>query len=226
MVRLAAADGATDIVATPHASPEYRYDAAVIDARLAEIRAALPDGPRLHRGCDFHLSYENIQDALAHPRKFTIAGQCYLLVEFPDLAVFPNTAEIFARLLDAGMVPVVTHPERNPLLRQKLDDLASWSAMGALIQLTAGSLLGDWGNHARQCCEALLKRRLVDCIASDAHDTLHRPPVLSRARDYLARQWSPELAALLTEHNPRAILSGQEIERASTRPARKWYRFW
>ena len=225
MVRMAASHGTRTIVGSPHASPEYAYDAALVDERIAEIRAAAPDGPEIVRGCDFHLSFENIQQALVTPRKFTIGGKCYLLVEFPDLAIFPNTAAIFERLMDVGMIPVITHPERNQLLQQKIEEIAKWVERGALIQVTAGSFLGRWGNHARQFSEALMKRRLVHCIASDAHDVKHRPPVLTEAREHIEQHWGKEMGELLTVLNPGAIVEGREIERAKG-SGRKWYRFW
>lgn len=225
MVRMAASHGTRTIVASPHASPEYAYDEAVVDARIAEIAAAVPDGPKIVRGCDFHLSFENIQQALVTPGRYTIGGKCYLLVEFPDLAIFPNTGDIFERLMDTGMIPVITHPERNQLLQQRIDDIARWVERGTLVQVTAGSFLGRWGNHARQFSEALMKRRLVHCIASDAHDAKHRPPVLTEAREQIEKQWGKEMGALLTEVNPGAIVEGREIERTQS-SGRKWYRFW
>lgn len=225
MVRMAASHGTKTIVASPHASPEYAFDEAIVDARIAEIAAAAADGPKIVRGCDFHLSFENIQQALVTPGRYTIGGKCYLLVEFPDLAIFPNTGDIFERLMDSGMIPVITHPERNQLLQQRIDEIAKWAERGTLVQVTAGSFLGRWGNHARQFSEALMKRRLVHCLASDAHDVKHRPPVLTEAREHIEKHWGKEMGELLTEVNPGAIVEGREIERARS-GGRKWYRFW
>src|SRR5216683_323735 len=115
MARMAFEHGTTDLVATPHSNLNYKFDVDLIEQRLAELNQRLAGSPRLFCGCDFHLSFDNIQDALAHPRKYTIRQSRYLLVEFSDLLVFRNTADIFARLQDADMVPVVTHPERNDL---------------------------------------------------------------------------------------------------------------
>ena len=95
MVRMAAEHGTTDLVATPHANPNYKFDPLLVQERLAEVAAAAGDVLRLHSGCDFHLSYDNIQDALDHPKKYTINQQSYLMVEFSDLLIFPTTGEIF-----------------------------------------------------------------------------------------------------------------------------------
>src|SRR5258708_7805361 len=106
MVRMAAEHGTTDLVATPHANPTYRFDPVLIKERLAEIAEASGNVLRLHTGCDFHLSFDNIQDAIANPRKYAINHQRYVMVEFSDLLIFNNTSEIFSRLQEAGMTPV------------------------------------------------------------------------------------------------------------------------
>src|ERR1700686_5249280 len=154
MVRMAAESGTTDLVLTPHANAEYQFEPDRIRERLTEIASGAGDVPRLYSGCDFHLSYDNIQDGIQNPTKFTINQNCYLLVEFSELLVFNNTLDIFGRLLDAGMIPVVTRPERNGLLRQRIDQIAMWVDAGSRVQITAQSLLGRFGNPAKEFCEA------------------------------------------------------------------------
>src|SRR5713101_4688037 len=103
MLRMAAASGTTDLVATPHANLTYKYEPLVISERLREVEADLDGTRSLYTGCDFHLSYDNIQYAITNPRKYTINLIRYLLVEFSELLIFRNTADIFGRLQEAGM---------------------------------------------------------------------------------------------------------------------------
>ena len=103
MLALAAEGGTTDIVASPHANPKYRYDPELMAEKLAVLRRALgTSGPRIHTGCDFHLTFENVNDALVRRTHYTINGGRYLLVEFPDLLIYPKTAELFARYSATG----------------------------------------------------------------------------------------------------------------------------
>jgi protein-tyrosine phosphatase len=227
MVRMAAQAGTTDLVATPHANSTFRYEPGLISERLAEIAAAAGNLLRLHSGCDFHLSYDNIRDALANPQKYTINGKNYLLVEFSELLIFNNTHEIFARLREAGMVPVVTHPERNALLRQRTDQIAKWVEAGARVQVTAQSLLGYFGNKAREFSETLLERRLVHFVASDGHDCERRPPKLDEAYVWLKQRYSEPVAEALCISNPRATLTGEELDQPHViSEPRKWYHLW
>jgi len=228
MLRMAAEHGTTDIVLTPHASPEYKFDPETNNERLAQLTATMGEAIRLHIGCDFHLTFDNIQDAIQNPAKYTIDGKNYLMVEFSDMLIFHNTAEIFARLMDTGMIPVITHPERNPLLRQRIDKIAEWVEAGTRVQVTAQSLTGRFGKRAETFSRELLDRNLVHVIASDAHDCEHRPPRMDDAFAWLKENYSEATAMLLCVTNPRAALLGEAMQIPSddARPAKTgWRRF-
>ena len=228
MLRMAAEDGTTDIVATPHSDLQYRFDYDLVTAKIEELNEATAGVIRIHRGCDFHLHFDNIQDALNNPTRYTINNKCYLLVEFSELLIAKTSTEVFYRMESAGMIPIITHPERNPLLQKRLGQLVEWVEAGVMLQVTAGALLGRWGRDAKAFGEELIKRNLAHFIASDAHDTEHRPPKLSEARAYVARKWGEHVARTLFEVNPGATLTGAPIElpeELAEEPAR-WYQFW
>jgi len=229
MVRMAAAHGTTDLVATPHANLMFKFDPGQIAERIAMLREAADGVLRLYTGCDFHLSFDNIQDAIEHPRKYTINQQRYLLVEFSELLIFSNTEDIFARLRDAGMTPIVTHPERNGLLRQRVENIAKWVDQGARVQLTAQSLTGGFGKRAHEFSRELLDRGLAHVVASDGHDCERRPPVMSAARTWVRDKYGEALAETLCVTNPGAALGGGDMHLPnadSELSVRKWYEFW
>ena len=235
MLSLAAEGGTTDIVATPHANPKYTFDPETVAAKTVELRDARGDRgedlPRLHTGCDFHLTFENVNDALERRTRYTVNGGRYLLVEFPDLLIYPKTAELFQRLLEVGLVPIITHPERNELLQKRLADLKAWVEMGCLIQVTAASLLGRFGRRAESFARTLMDENLVHFIASDAHDTKHRPPGMREAHAEVQRGWGSARAEALFVANGRAVIDNQllpvvEPSTRNSQTARRWYRFW
>ena len=125
MLTQASAAGTTDIVASPHANQEYKFDPLVVEQKIGELQAAAGDAPQIHYGCDFHLTLENIEDALRFPGKYSINHRGYLLVEFSDFLIPKTTEEIFARMMNAGLRPIVTHPERNQLLQCRMAELES-----------------------------------------------------------------------------------------------------
>jgi protein-tyrosine phosphatase len=226
MLRMAFDNGTTDIVATPHSDLTYSFQPESILAQLHDL-GALEGVPRLHRGCDFHLSFDNIQDCHQHPFKYTVSGKRYLLVEFDNRMVPANIGEVFRRMAEDGITPIITHPERNPLLRKRLPDLALWVQSGCAIQVTAQSLLGGFGQSAEQFAHDLLARGLVHFLASDAHDLHRRPPTLRDAFERVKAQYGLGLAELLLTGNPGAVLTGEPIQAPpTTKNARRWFKLW
>jgi protein-tyrosine phosphatase len=230
MLKLAADAGTTDIVATPHADLEYQFQPELIRQRVEELTAASGGLPRIHEGCDFHLTFDNIQDALAHPDKYTIAHKRYLMVEFSDMLIFRNMTEIFDRMRQVGILAVITHPERNQLLQQRLPQLKTWVEQGVYLQVTGQSLTGRFGNTARKFSEELFAQGLVHFVASDAHDTKHRPPVLTEAYAWVEAHYGEAQARRLLIDNPQKVLDGMPLPRmeAEERPKRKkkWFGLW
>jgi protein-tyrosine phosphatase len=226
MVRLAAESGTTDIVATPHANLEYTYKPELVDERIAELAEAAAGAVRIHRGCDLHLYYENIQQVLDDPARFTINRKRYLLVEFSDVTILDSAGEVFKRMLGGGTTPVITHPERNPLLARSLDQITLWVDAGCRVQVTAQSFLGRFGRRAKAAAARLVERGLVHFVASDAHDSEHRPPVMNAAYRYLESEYGKVCADALFVSNPRAVLTGEPVEaaKADLEPA-KWWRW-
>jgi protein-tyrosine phosphatase len=206
----------------------YSYHPEEIERKLSDLRRVIGDDIRIYRGCDFHLHYDNLLDALANPTKYTINGNRYLLVEFDDRIISHNTADLLGRLHAAGMIPVITHPERNPVLRKRLKDLADWVASGALVQVTAQSLLGQFGESARDAANQLMKLGLVHFVASDAHDIKHRPPSLREGYEWVRKHYGDPTANALFIENPRAALSGADLPPEGVvrrKPARRWLSF-
>lgn len=211
MCRIAVRDGITHIVATPHANNEYWYSRPAHEARLQLLRDMAPHGLQLSLGCDFHFSYDNVEDALSHPERYAIGNAGYMLIELSDYSIPPTMAENMARLNDAGLKLVLTHPERNPILQRRPELVREWAKNGCIVQVTASSITGFWGKTAKKVSRWLLDRDCVHIIATDAHDTKHRPPILSEARDLVAQWTSDDVAQAMVEDNPVAIINGAEL---------------
>ena len=215
MCEMAAHDGIEHIVATPHADFQYAYNREELTARLERLQQLSGGSPRLTLGCDFHLSYDNLEDAFAHPERYTIGNTGYLLVEFSNYSIPQQMTGALLRLLEMGITPVLTHPERNPLLQNNPDRLLPWIEAGCLVQVTANSLTGFWGEQARRSARLLLDQQMVHVLATDAHDNRRRVPLLSPARQAVATWHGEERARMLVQDNPLAIVSGEKIRASS-----------
>jgi protein-tyrosine phosphatase len=215
MAKAAAADGISHIVCSPHANGTYVYDPWVISEKISELQRLLERNSipvKLGRGCDFHLSYENIQEAKLDPGKFSINGLGYLLVEVPDYGLPRGLTEVFYQLQLAGLTPILTHPERNPTLQSDQPRLVDWLRGGVLIQVTAGSVVGRMGKHAERMAHDLLANRWVHFLATDAHNTTSRPPKMREAFEIVAKKYGPDYANLLCVSNPLAAFMGKPLQ--------------
>ena len=226
MLEMAAGGGTTDLVATPHADLTYQFQPELVAERVRELNAALGGRIQIHHGCDFHLHFDNIQDSLANPAKYTINHKRYLLVEFADTLIAKTTEEVFGRMLYLEITPVITHPERNPLLRQRMETIANWVRLGCLVQVTAQSFLDRFGKRARHAADELMERRLVHFVASDAHDTEDRTPLLGEAFAYVVDRYGAAKAQALFSDHPRATLTGDYLEVEEPEAVKKKRWFW
>jgi len=206
MCRMAAADGIEHMVATPHSNDRYFYDREYLSNLLQELQRRIGDRPKLSLGCDFHLSFENMQSALQDPARYRIGNGRYLLVEFSNFSIPAQVDEWFTNMCQAGTTPIITHPERNPILQESPQRVLQWIELGCTVQVTGSIFTGSWGARARQVAEWLLQRKGVHFLATDAHDTERRPPVLSAARRALAKQFGEPIAHALVEANPQAVI--------------------
>jgi protein-tyrosine phosphatase len=211
MCRMAAADGIAHMVATPHANDRYTYDREYLQGILGQLQSRIGASLQLSLGCDFHLSYENLERVLEKPQTYTIGETNYLLIELSNFSVPIQIADCFIRLGDRGLTPILTHPERNPILQQTPQRVLEWAEQGCLVQITASSLTGFWGERPEIIARWLLDRSAVHFLATDAHDTKRRVPILSEGRDVAAEIVGQEYADALVRGNPAAVIAGQLI---------------
>ena len=52
------------------------------------------------------------------PDRYTIEGTHYLLAELSNYSVPVQIEEHFSKLIEKGLIPVITHPERNPIMQR------------------------------------------------------------------------------------------------------------
>lgn len=211
MCAMAWQDGIEHIVATPHANEEFFYDRKYHEELLQKLRERTGGKPALSLGCDFNFSYENVQEAQTNAGKFCIGNTPYLLVEFNDYSLPPAIDENLARLINIGLKPIITHPERNPMLQRTPERVLDWVRGGCAVQITANSITGRWGRKADATARWLFEKQAVHFLASDAHGVTSRPPILSEAKKVATELASEVVAEALVTLNPRAVVNGEPL---------------
>lgn len=211
MAEDAIADGITHVVGTPHSSNEHSFHFAQVQAVRDELCARVGDRLKIATGCDFHLNPENIQAVRKDAKPFCINQKDYLLVEFNEFSIPPSMDQTLHELSIQGLHPIVTHPERNGILRTSPDRLRGWVHQGCFAQVTAGSLAGVFGPLAKERAWEWIDRGLVHFVSSDAHNTDRRPLKLKFAYDAVGDRCGEEKARALFIDNPLAAFEGQPL---------------
>jgi protein-tyrosine phosphatase len=211
MAESAIADGVTHVIGTPHANSTYRFVPELIALRRQEMQARFEGRLTFGTGCDFHLSFENLQDIRHDSARYTLNHKNYLLVEFADYSIPPSLDQSLHELQLAGLRPIITHPERNPLIRAQSQRLVQWMQQGCYVQITAGSLQGKFGNAARDAAEAWLDSNAVHFIASDAHNITTRPLKLKETFELVAKRNGENVARALMVENTFAAFEGRPL---------------
>jgi protein-tyrosine phosphatase len=213
MCRIAWQDGIRQMVAAPHANDRYFYDRAYLSALLRQLQDRIGPSPQLSLGCDFHLSYENMQAALITPEQWCIGETRYLLVEFSNFGIPPAMDDWLTQMCRREITPIITHPERNPILQKEPERVLQWAEFGCAVQVTASALTGSWGDRAGEIAHWLLKKDAVHFLATDSHDTTLRPPILSKARRVVEKEFGAERARALVEDNPASVVGNKPLFR-------------
>ncbi len=215
------AAGTTHAVATPHANYQFRFERERTEALLQQAQALAGERLRLYLGCELHLSYENVQQAVETPKQFSLNGGRYLLVEFPEFFERGALGAALERLRDAGTVPVLAHPERNPVFQQHPEALDDYLRQGCVAQLTASSFTGRFGKRAQQFSAALLEGERAHVVASDGHSAQQRAPHFHKAVTAITAMAGEEMAQALCRDNPLAMIEDRPLPYCPEIPAAK-----
>jgi protein-tyrosine phosphatase len=232
MARVAFQDGIEYMVSTPHMfnGLSDNPQPPEVVARVAALNEAIGSGGlKVLPGNEVHVSHEIVE--LAKTNRVTKINQRnYMLVEFPQFTVPIGAEDVFYRLLLSGIKPILVHPERNGQIQSHPSIVENFINRGVLIQATAMSVTGEFGPAAKACVDKLLRHNCVHFLATDAHRTKSRPPILSKGRDAAAAIIGPERAAALVEGNPRAVINGEALAisppisfKSSVKPKRSFF---
>ena len=213
MAKMAVADGIGTIICTPHQCGNYASnrgeDIRVAVGQLQQVldRAKIPLA--VLPGADVRIESNLIQQLLSGD-VLTLADQSrHVLLELPHELYFP-LEPVLTGLRKHRMVGILSHPERNQGILQRPEIVASLVEAGCLMQITAGSLMGTFGEAIQKVAEQLLTKGLVHFIATDAHGIKARRPMIRRAFQRATELVGEDLAMDICCRNPRCVADGRD----------------
>jgi protein-tyrosine phosphatase len=214
MAQMAAIDGISTIVATPHQlgsfgrnrGDDIRHRAAQLQGELDRAGIPLAVLP----GADVRIE-PGLVEALEADEVLTVGDhRRHVLLELPHELYFP-VAPVLANLRRAGIVGILTHPERNAGLLRQRELLGPLVDAGCLMQVTASSFNGSFGPHCQQLAEWMLSEGFVHFVATDAHGTQSRRPLMRGAFERIWELSDAGTALDLCCHNPALAAAGQDV---------------
>ena len=231
MARMAVDDGISTIIATPHQCGNYAdNDGGTIREFVSQVQAFLDQNKvplEVLPGADVRIETNLVQDLQSGQLVSLADRRRHVLLELPHELYFP-LEPVLDSLAKIGMVGILSHPERNQGILSQPKVIRPLVEAGCLMQVTAGSLMGTFGPDIRAFSESLLTEGLVHFLATDAHGTKSRRPLLRRAFDRAAKLTNAEYAEDLCCHHPAAVAQGIdvpcEIRKTKGRGFSRWFR--
>lgn len=204
MLRIAQEQGVTHIIATPHYKAE-RHNASVqtIQKRLDEVRKAAAKEQlsiRLYLGNEI-LFFGDMEEMLDRGRIMTMNDTRYVLVEFMPGDEYTYIRNGLDSVIGMGYSPILAHIERYACVMQQITYAEELHDMGVEIQINAVSVTGRTGRKSRDFVRDILKRRLVDYVATDSHDSRNRTPAIQDCANYICKKYDAAYAEAILYRN-------------------------
>ena len=215
MARMAVEDGITAVVCTPHQAGAFssnRGEAvrSAVDALRNEFaREEIP--LEILPGGDVRIESELVKGLISGEILSLGDHHRHVLLELPHELYFPLEG-LHAELMAEGIIGILSHPERNQGILDRPSVVKPLVELGVLMQITAGSLVGTFGETIQKFSEDLLCKGLVHFISTDAHSPKRRRPLMRRAFDRAVELVGADMATALCCRNPRAVADGQEVQ--------------
>ncbi len=230
MAEMAVADGIGTAIVTPHQLGNYsRNRGETIRAYAKRFQRELSQRGvplRILPGADVRIEPDMFQGLTTGDVASLADRRRHVLLELPHELYMPLEG-LLRTLRSAGMVGILSHPERNQGILSDPGVVAVLVDAGCLMQVTAGSLMGAFGAEIQEFSERLLTEGLVHFLATDAHGTASRRPLLSRAylraAELVGQRQADELCCI----NPAAVVAGRNVaggRSRATATTRGWFR--
>ena len=212
MCRMAADDGIHTIVATPHMLKGiYNFSKKDVLKKVEELNSTL-------KAKDIPLTILPGAEVVIDPDIFSLIqngdlltindGGSHIFLELTDYFPKKQIENFIKNLIENDMIPIISHPERNTTIQKNITILSRFVKAGALSQITAMSITGDFGIRAQKTSKEILKSGLAHVIATDAHSSTWRPPILSNGVRAAKEIIGEDNAIKMVTKTPRLIIQG------------------
>ena len=224
MAKIAQEEGISKMIATPHYHPEFKYEKGEELKRISErFKKELKENNidiEIYLGNEIYFTYD-LMDKISELDFYCLNDSKYILIEFPPNNFPSNLCNIVYELKQQGYTPVLAHVERYMQIHEDTEIIYDCIKEGALIQVNSSSIIGKNGKEAERVSEILLNNNMIHFIATDAHSSTRRRPIIRETYDYIVRKYGEQKAEMLFIQNPYKVIEDKEISIESPRKYEK-----
>ena len=214
MAKIAESEGITRIVNTSHCHFDFKYKKGnELKLELEKFNQALKEeninievllGNELYYTSDLIERFDELDF-------FSMNNSKYILMEFSPINFPKNIEDVIYEIKIRGYIPIIAHAERYKQVQEDVNIVLDCIKEGALIQVNASSILGKNGEKAEDTSKKLLDNNMVHFVATDAHSSNRRRPLIKDSYNYILKNYGKEVAEKLFIENPTAVIENRDI---------------
>ncbi len=212
MLRIAAAEGITDMIVTPHYKAWHRN--ASVETIQKRIQALQEAADRNHIRVSLHpgneiFYFDELEERLEKNEVFSLNHTDRVLIEFTPTDDYTYLRNSLDQVRAMGYIPILAHAERYECLLRDSKRVRELKQLDVEIQINASSVVGKLGGKVQQFVCRILKEKLVDYIGTDAHDTEHRAPQVQQCYSKLYHKLETEYLHDIFYRNALKIIDAE-----------------
>ena len=214
MAKIAESEGITRIVNTSHCHFDFKYKKGnELKLELEKFNQALKEeninievllGNELYYTSDLIERFNELDF-------FSMNNSKYILMEFSPINFPKNIEDVIYEIKIRGYIPIIAHAERYKQVQEDVNIVLDCIKEGALIQVNASSILGKNGEKAEDTSKKLLDNNMVHFVATDAHSSNRRRPLIKDSYNYILKNYGKEVAEKLFIENPTSVIENRDI---------------
>ena len=214
MAKIAESEGITKIVNTSHCHFDFKYKKGnELKLELEKFNQALKEeninievllGNELYYTSDLIERFDELDF-------FSMNNSKYILMEFSPINFPKNIEDVIYEIKIRGYIPIIAHAERYKQVQEDVNIMLDCIKEGALIQVNASSILGKNGEKAEDTSKKLLDNNMVHFVATDAHSSNRRRPLIKDSYNYILKNYGKEVSEKLFIENPTAVIENRDI---------------
>lgn len=174
--------GYKKLICTPHILAEiYPNNPETILPKLQLVRNALQENNidiKVEAAAEYMVDIDFENYVMANKPLLTF-GKNLILIEMSYVAASNNIENMIFQLRLKGLQPVLAHPERYTYYGGNIETFQRFTDLGCYLQINILSLLGYYGEGAKNTAQNLLKKNMVTLVGTDMHHTNHLNGLLS-----------------------------------------------